>query len=176
MPDDQARALVREALDGGGVEGSAVLVGLYTAARRSEIAGMEWERVEFAAGRITFWRDKTRDWHTVPLHPVLHDHLEGRHVPGEQWLFPGRWGGHVSPATIWAWVREVAERAGVGKVTPHQLRHTALTLMNDRSKDLRATQEVAGHVKPETTSRYTHVHEQRMREVIGQLDYLGDAS
>lgn len=150
-----------------GLAGTAVLIGLYTAARRSEIAGMEWSRITDQT--VTFWRPKTKDWHTVPLHPALAEHLEQRR--GEGWVFPGRWGGHVSPAQVWRWACQVSEDAGLGRVTPHVWRHTCLTTANDASRDLRAAQELAGHTDPAVTARYTRVGADRLARVVNLLDY-----
>jgi len=121
---------------------------------------------------LTLDRTKTRDLHTVPMHPVLGQLLADRRVPGEQWVFPGRYGGHVSPATVWAWVIEVAETAGVAsRVTPHRLRHTALTVANDATGDLRAVQDLAGHTDPSVTARYTATSARRMDAAVAALEY-----
>lgn len=166
LSDDAAARLAATAHEAG-IGGTACLVCLYTAARRSETAGMEWHNV--GSETIRWWRPKTRDWHEIPLHPVLAEHLECRR--GGQWLFPGRWGGHVSPATIWRWVIDVAEQAGIGHVTPHQLRATALTVVNENTGDLRAAQELAGHTDVQTTTLYTRVSERRLTAAVGALDY-----
>lgn len=151
-----------------GLKGLAVRVGIYTAARRGEIAGMAWEGVDFGKRSITFYRPKVRDWHTVPLHPSLERDLADR-AGEERWLFPGTYGGHVAPATIWEWVVEVGQAANVGRVTPHVLRRTALTLINDANPDLRAAMEVAGHTDPRVTAKYTFVTEDRKRSSIDSL-------
>jgi integrase len=168
LPDADAAKLAAAAGESG-QKGLAVLTGLYTAARRSEIASLEWRRIDGTT--ITLRRDKTRDLHTIPLHPVLAGVLERRRVPGETWVFPGRHGGHVAPATVWQWVLDVAAAAGIGRVTPHQLRHTALTLANDRTHDLRAVQDLAGHTDPATTARYTRTSQTRLKAAVDALDY-----
>ena len=166
----QAVALTHHARQAG-LKGTAVLVGLYSFARVSEIASLSWRNVKFEAKAITFVRPKNRDIHTVPLHPQLHEHLYQRWVPGETWVFPGRYGGHLSPARIREWVAEVAATAGIGHVTPHQLRHTSLTEVNDATGDLRAAQELAGHSDPAITARYTRKNEARMVAAVGALNY-----
>lgn len=187
-PSTPSRALDRDkaaaletAAHQAGIAGTAVLVGLYTAARRGEIAGMEWENVTITVdtdeptygGFIRWWRPKVRDWHEIPLHPVLAEHLVQRR--SGRWLFPGRYGGHVSPAQIWKWVGEVAEQAGVGKVTPHVLRHTSITTVNDISGDLRAAQLIAGHTDPSITARYSRVDAERLARVVSMVDYSRSA-
>lgn len=156
-----------------GAAGTAVLVALYTAARRAEVAGLAWRDVDLEGCTITLVRPKTRDRHTLPLHPELHRRLAAEHVPGEHWVFPGRWGGHVSPSTVWSWVLAVAEQAGIGRVTPHQLRHTALTDANDATGDLRAVQQLAGHASPTVTARYTRASLRRLQAAVAALDYSG---
>ncbi len=179
LEHDQAVKLATTAR-GCGLKGLAVLVGLYTAARRSEIASLSWRRIDVDAKTVTLDRPKTRDLHTVPLHPVLGGLLAERRVPGEVWVFPGRYGGHVAPAVIWEWVLYVAEQAGVGRVTPHQLRHTALTEANDATGDLRAVQDLGGHTNPAVTARYTRSSRDALRRAVASLDYgasdTGDAA
>lgn len=170
LEHDVAVALAATA-ETAGLAGTAVLVALYTSARRGEVASLAWHRVDFDRRLVTLERPKVRDLHTVPLHTRLVEHLAVRHLPGDYWVFPGRHGGHVSPATIWRWVDQVAEQAGVGHVTPHQLRHTSLTEANDATGDLRAVQDMAGHSDPSVTARYTRQSEQRLRAAVESLDF-----
>lgn len=164
---DDAAALHSEAVKAG-VKGLAVLVGLYTAARRSEIATLAWDRVH--ATEVTLRRPKNDDLHHVPLHPTLAHHLELFRVDGQRWVFPGRWGGHVAYSTIGTWIGQVADQAGVDGVTPHRCRHTCLTEIVDATGDLRAAQEIAGHASPTTTALYTRASDERKRAAIGVLD------
>ncbi len=167
-------AKLMAAAEQSGLKGLAVMVGLYTAARRSEIASLAWRRCDLESRTVTLERRKVRDFHTVPMHPRLKELLEDRWVPGEVWVFAGRYGGHVAPAVIWEWVGEVSERAGIGHVTPHMLRHTALTAAYHATKDLRATQEFAGHTKVETTVRYTAVAKDRLNTAVHSLNYRAE--
>jgi len=48
----------------------------------------------------------------------------------------------------------LAATAGVPKVTPHGLRHTAATVALDGGQSLRAVQQMLGHRDPRTTNRY----------------------
>lgn len=173
LEHERAVKLASYAADAG-MHGTAVLVGLYTGARRSEIANLAWGNVKFEANTIRLVRPKTRDTHDVWLHPHLAEHLYDRWVPGEQWVFPGRHGGHVAPATVWQWIVELAERAGMGHITPHQLRHTLLTEINDTTSDLRAAQDVAGHTNPQVTAGYTRVHRDAARRAIESISFRPD--
>lgn len=166
VEDDQARDLVKVAL-GWQPEGLAVLFGLYLALRREEIAKAEWKRFspDFDWYTVTGKGDKTA---TLPVHPILATELTG----GTGYVFPGRFGGHVTPATIWQWTKEVGAVVGLEDLRTHQLRHTALTVANDTTGDLRAVQTFARHSKPSTTAGYTRTKAARLREVSDSLGYV----
>lgn len=166
VEDDQARDIIKVAL-GWQPQGLSVLFGMYLALRRAEIAAAEWRRFsdDFEWYTVTGKNDKTA---TLPVHPILASELKG----GDGYVFPGRFSGHVTPATIWEWTKEVGVAAGIPNLRTHQLRHTALTVANDTTGDLRAVQTFARHSKPSTTAGYTRTKAQRLREVSEALGYV----
>jgi integrase len=175
LEDAEAAALADAARRRGDLKGLAVLLGLYTGLRRSEIASLRWSDVD-ATGWVTVVGkgDVTR---TFPLHDELRPTFEqaaAHRRPsrrGHDWIFRGRWAEPVHPTTIWLWVREVADDAGLGAVPTHVLRHTALATALDNCRDLRAVQMLAGHARPETTAGYTRVTRRRLVDAVTAIHY-----
>lgn len=68
-------------------------------------------------------------------------------------------GGRLRQAHLWELVRRLARAAGIetwGQLSPHSLRHSAITLALDAGATLRDVQDYAGHKDPRTTRRYDH--------------------
>lgn len=66
-------------------------------------------------------------------------------------------GRRLDQAALWHLVRRLARAAGIPQwatLSPHSLRHTAITLALDAGASLRDVQDYAGHRDPRTTRRY----------------------
>lgn len=79
-------------------------------------------------------------------------------------LFLNARGGGIGRQSIWNIVKRYAAAAGVDGVTPHTLRHSFATHMLKGGADLRAVQEMLGHVSISTTQIYTHVAKDHLKE------------
>ena len=168
LEEDDARILAKAARARGDRKGLAVILGLYQAMRREEIATAQWSWLR-EAGHIRVMGKGSKE-RRLPLHPVAAEALTWIPRTGG-YLFAGRYGGHVNPATIWAWVREVSTDSGAPTIPCHVLRHISLATANDNTGDLRAVQAFAGHAKPETTAGYTRANGRRLAAVVASLDY-----
>lgn len=166
---DDARTLAKVCRQAPYPHGFALALGLYQGIRREEIATLPWT----AFGRRLTVIGKGEKQRTIPLHPEVLDKLAVIDRTG-LFVFPGRFGTHVSPATIWAWIRKLGADAGLPDLTPHQLRHTCLATQHDNNKDLRAVQMFAGHSRPETTSGYTRTTDDAMYASMMSIDYLNE--
>lgn len=81
-------------------------------------------------------------------------------------LFLNARGRPLSRVGAWSIIKRCAAKAGIQKtVSPHTLRHTFATHMLEGGADLRAVQEMLGHVDLSTTQIYTHVDRDYLRSV-----------
>lgn len=94
------------------------------------------------------------------------------------WLFPSRGKqGHLTRHAFYLRIKQIALRAGINpdQVTPHRLRHAFATHLLEGGADLRAIQTLLGHADISTTEIYTHVLEERLRNLVTQHHPLNQA-
>ncbi|MCX8509536.1 MAG: site-specific tyrosine recombinase XerD [Rhodobacteraceae bacterium] len=92
-----------------------------------------------------------------------------RHTPPSRFLFPARGvDGHMTRQVMHRLLKEIALRAGLppDAVTPHRMRHAFATHLLAGGADLRVIQTLLGHADIGTTEIYTHVLEDRLKELV----------
>ena len=91
--------------------------------------------------------------------------------PASRFLFPSRGkSGHLTRHRFFGLIKEIAVAGGVSpaRVTPHTLRHAFATHLLAGGADLRSIQTMLGHADVATTEIYTHVLDERLRDLVLQ--------
>jgi integrase/recombinase XerD len=84
----------------------------------------------------------------------------------DNYLLLSRTGRPMSRIEIWRLVKKYAIQVGMPRnLTVHTLRHCFATHLLTGGADLRSVQEMLGHVDIATTQIYTHVDQERLREI-----------
>ncbi|MBI5121578.1 MAG: site-specific tyrosine recombinase XerD [Rhodospirillales bacterium] len=151
---------------------------LYASGMRvSELVGLPWQ----AAARdqesllITGKGGKER---LVPLGAPARNALDAwRRVRAEllgraesRWLFPGSGGKALDRQTFALELKALAQAAKIppSKLSPHVLRHSFASHLLAHGADLRAVQTLLGHADIATTQIYTHVLEDRLKNLVAK--------
>ncbi len=148
---------------GGASAVAAIRLLALTGCRRSEILKLRREDVALEAGELRLPDSKTGA-RAVPLPPeaveLLRSLLGAHDAP---WVIPGKKPGTRLGNVDQAW-RTIRERAGLGDVRLHDLRHSWASRALALGESLPVIGKLLGHSKLETTARYAHLARDSVRE------------
>jgi integrase/recombinase XerD len=131
----------------------------YTSCRISEALQLEagdilGERIVFRAATT-----KTKQTREVKIPVKLRQILEETELPERGYLFPGRFGGHLSRQAADLALRQVCEELGWQGVSTHSFRRTGITRLHDAGVPLRRIQARTGHVSLGNLAIYVEVNQ-----------------
>jgi integrase/recombinase XerD len=163
-----------------GTRNRAMLETLYGCGLRvSELVALRMSDVHFNDGfvRVVGKGDKER---LVPLGSMAARHMQlymdgvRRHQNVQRThqdvMFLNNRGAMLTRQMVFFIVRKAVETAGIQKVIgPHSLRHSFATHLVEGGADLRAVQDMLGHVSITTTEIYTHLDRSFLHENIMQF-------
>jgi integrase/recombinase XerD len=145
--------------------------------RVSELVGLKTVHVALTEG-VLHVRGKGSKERLVPFGEQAHDWLR-RYLAGARAQLLGRRssealfvtvrGAAMSRQMFWRLVKRYALAAGIdAPLSPHTLRHAFATHLLNHGADLRAVQLLLGHADISTTTIYTHVARERLRQLHAQ--------
>ena len=165
---------------------------LRTSLRVAEVCGLKSSSIKWSHGRWTLkFKIKGGRIRTIPLptdvKKAIDDYLrldrDRRQIQktdggSESWIFQPLsnyrtlvFDKPLSTTMVWYIVRKWGEFSGIGKVSPHDLRRTAITRALDKGLTYRQVQMMSGHKDPKTVMRYDHGRENLDQNAVNFLDY-----
>lgn len=156
-----------------------MLLMLRTSIRVSEACGLRLSQVKWSHGRwVIKFKVKGGRERTQPIPGEVKKAIDGylrldrkrrelQHSGGEdQFIFQPHtnyrtleFNKPISSTMAWHIVRKWGRFTGVGKLSPHDLRRTAITRALDQGLSYRQVQMMSGHRDPKTVMRYDHGRE-----------------
>jgi site-specific recombinase XerD len=85
------------------------------------------------------------------------------------------WGLGVTQNVVWYVVKKCAERAGIDRLAPHDLRRSCARLCHSAGGELEQIQFLLGHISVQTTERYVGCKQQLNKAVNDRIE-LGTPS
>jgi site-specific recombinase XerD len=153
----------------------AALMTCYAAGLRvSEAASLRLSDLDSKRMLIFVHDGKMRKDRMVPLSKTLLDFLRvyWKAVRPVDWLFPGRYGHHLSIRVLQTVCLRARRTAGIRQpLTVHSLRHAFATHLYEAGTNLRAIQVVLGHASIKTTTIYMHVSPTEIQKITSPLDF-----
>lgn len=161
-----------------GLRDRAILEVLYASGMRvGELVGLELNSLDLQVGTALVFGKGAKERY-VPLGRPAMAALQQYLVKGrpqlasndhEKHLFLNFRGGPLTARSVRRMLDKMIQQTSIYlKVSPHTLRHSFATHLLDAGADLRTVQELLGHVNISTTQIYTHVSNERLRQVYRQ--------
>jgi len=143
-----------------------ILLGLYTAARKSAILELTWQQVDFKNNRIDFnpkGRKKTNKGRPIiPMQRHLRTFLRLAYERRGTCEFVVNNGKPI--LDIKKGFAGAVQRADLKDVTPHTLRHTAATWMAQQGVSMFVIAQYLGQTNERTTTIYAHHHPDYLKD------------
>ncbi len=158
-----------------GLRDRAMLEVLYaTGLRVSELVGLQSGQVNLRQGvvrvlgkgnkeRLVPLGEESIEW-LIRYQDSARKELLGKNISDA--LFPTRRGSAMSRQAFWYLIKRYAGVAGINKtISPHILRHAFATHLLNHGADLRVVQMLLGHSDISTTQIYTHIAQERLKNL-----------
>lgn len=152
-----------------GLRDALILEMLYSSGIRvSELSNMKVKDIDFNEKKILILGKGNKERYVYfgsKCMNLLNKYLELDHRDSP-YLLIGKRTEKLNEREIRSIVTETAKKAGISvHVTPHTLRHTYATHMLNDGADLKSVGDLLGHESLSTTQIYTHVSNERLRQV-----------
>ena len=149
-----------------GLRDALILELLYSSGCRvSELSNIKIKDINFKERKIIILGKGNKErfvFYGSKCEKLLNEYLK----ENREYLLINKHGNKLNERTIRKIVDDNSRRAGLEvHVTPHTLRHTYATHLLNEGADLKSVGELLGHENLSTTQIYTHVSNEKLREV-----------
>ena len=161
-----------------GLRDRAMLEALYASGLRvTELVTLKVAQVSLDMGVVRVMGKGSKE-RLVPLGETASDVIQRYldcarlHILGNKKsddMFVTQRGRAMTRQMFWHMIKRYAIKAGVNKpISPHTLRHAFATHLINHGADLRVVQMLLGHADITTTQIYTHVAQERLKQIHAQ--------
>ena len=151
---------------------TAIELLILTGARPVEIASLQWTHVDLKQHALRLTDSKTGP-KTIHLSPAAVKVLKRwpRHL-GSPYVFPGTGrkdtGTHLHPSTLTHTWADLRETIGLADTRLYDLRHSYASMaVSEHGLSLPQIGAQLGHSQPQTTARYSHLHDSVAKATCG---------
>lgn len=153
---------------------------LFTACRVNEACTLKitdvYDSAERVRSKLIIRKGNTKGKLATRTIPVIEDLrlilINYQPPRGQEYLFPGRFSGHIDPESASRILRKAYRRVGIEGASTHSFRRTALTQMSDAGIPLRIIQEVSGHRNLSQLQNYLEVRDSQVLGAVTALSML----
>lgn len=151
-----------------------VILALATAARKSALLELTWDRVDLETGMINLKNPAIGRRHKgralVPMNRMARAILvEGKEAATSDYVI--EWGGE-KVASVRRSLSAAARKAGLADVTPHVLRHTAAVWMAEAGRPMAEVAQYLGHRSSKITETvYARFSPRHLRDAAQALEF-----
>jgi integrase len=162
-------------------QGPAVWLQLLAGLRPSEVQALRWNAVDFERGQILIRaaynrkekrlqeHPKQQDWGMAPMPQQLAAYLAARRGEPEAFVVRNRAGGMLAYETYEDQLPRFCKRAGVTRVTPHELRHSCTELYVQAGASAEDVRRLLNQKSLTATARYMHRTDERLKSIAGRI-------
>ena len=170
---EEAQQLVASiAADENRTAANAILLLMFTGARRNEVTQAKWEHVLWNERKLFVPLSKSGKPRWIALSPSALSLLQSlrKNAQGE-YIFPSGVTGRPCPSLWFPW-RRIRARAGLEDVRLHDLRHSFASFLVNEGVSLYVVQALLGHANARTTQRYAHLANDTLSDATVIVDNI----